>query len=343
MITNQPPTRSKFRTLTGPQRQALIDHLTGWAGTITDLPTAHMIRATIQRTAVRIATGTPTEGPSSDLELLTVAVFLNPARAEIPAVQFTTLQRAWTKLGWTWDWAEDYLTQTRAAQVQVLAILGIPFCPHCGGILRVAEQAPEGPITHPCENPDCPDKRPEIKDPPLDRGMVRRVLAEVPAPIGPQIREGYDVRAWLDKAITWAESLPGALECLGTPRCHGAPNLPHEHVPACPMHGPKPSGHSAWGETDPCPGFESSGEGCGPVCRICGQAHGPVPPAPRPLDQATIRRVLDVMSRAGIQVGTADPAVYPAAWDEVFRRIWAQVALDAEGSAEIVHVTWDKT
>jgi hypothetical protein len=120
------PTREQFLTLTGAQRRALIAHLSAWAVSVQGSAT---IQLAIQRMADRLYEGKPTGGPSSDLEVLAAAVHLNPARAEIPDRTFKIVQRAWTKLGLRWDWAEDYKAQTEASARRVRELLEPGFKP----------------------------------------------------------------------------------------------------------------------------------------------------------------------------------------------------------------------
>jgi hypothetical protein len=167
MITNKITTGAAVRALTKPQRQAMIDHLAAWAQTKTHGP---LIEA-VGRLEARVMKGRPTEGPGSDCEILTKAVFLNPARGLIPEHQLAILTRAWTKLGWAWAWEQDFQMQAWAAEGRVLDLFGEAAQGYkaAGSFVKGA-----GEETMRAAIAQIPSLAP--KNPPLTQAMIRRVL-----------------------------------------------------------------------------------------------------------------------------------------------------------------------
>lgn len=226
--------------LTLPQRKALGAHLLAWAASQHHTPGGFQPVAEMQALAFRVLGPDLSQITEQDLAVLHAAVYLSPARDLISARELASLTRAWTKLGWTWTWlgrgfdpavAAGYpgaVDLALAAEDQIRAILNPPQTPAdfdpgmppraraalCCEITRAVDgfkkgtritchyHATGGPRSDSCGPDDWSAPKPQPASEP------RFTEPEIAPPqIGPQIREGGDVKAWLDQAITWADSL----------------------------------------------------------------------------------------------------------------------------------------
>lgn len=119
-------------TLTIPQRRALGAHLIAFAMSGPRIIGGIAV-AQAQDIAARLRL--PVSVNPQDMAVLQAAVYLAPARELIPTLTLRCLERAWTKLGWTWAWPElnqpliNGRTVCERAEEQIRAILNPPPAP----------------------------------------------------------------------------------------------------------------------------------------------------------------------------------------------------------------------